>query len=319
MSNNEIIIYEDNNGDVKLKVEFKDEMIWLSRNQIAELFNRDVKTIGKHIANSLREELEGENGCVAKFATQLKRFDPRTGKDRIANVKVSYYSLDVIQSVGYRVKSKKGIVFRKWANTVLKQYLLEGYAINQKRLDELKLTVDIMRRAMTNLDSKQVLDVIEAYTKALSLLDNYDHDKIEKPHGSKSIYELSYEECKQIIESMKPNAESELFGREIDDSLDSIIGAIYQTFDGEELYPSLEEKAANLLYFVVKDHKVYDGNKRIGAAIFLYFLDKNRRLFIDNKILIENDTLVALVIMIAESKPEEKNVMINLVMTFLID
>ncbi len=317
---NELIIYQSENSDIKLEVELKDGMVWLTRNQIADLFGRDVKTIGKHINNALKEELEDEIGCVAKFATQLKRYDPRTGKDRVANVMVSYYNLDMILSVGYRVKSREGIVFRKWASQVLQDYILNGFALNSRRLEELKATVQIMRRNDELLDSKQVLDVVESYTNALDLLDDYDHQRIEKPlDGSNMIYRLSYEECRHIVEKMKREITSDLFGRERDGVFEGALNSIYATFDGVDLYPTIEEKATHLLYFLVKDHGLYDGNKRVATAVFLEFLNKNGKLFINGKKVIENNTLVALVIMIAESRPQEKDLMVNLVLNFLVE
>jgi len=225
--------------------------------------------------------------------------------------------LDVIISVGYRVKSKRGIAFRKWANSVLKDYILKGYAVNNNRINQLNEVIRIMKRTDNQLDSKQVLDVIERYTVALDLLDDYDHQRILKPKGNASIYILSYEECKNVISTMKFNSDSELFGNEKDNSFKSSIGSIYQTFAGEDVYPSVEEKAANLLYFITKNHSFSDGNKRIAATIFLYFLEKNGMLFMDGEKIIEDYTLVAITIMIAESKPIEKETMVRLVMNFL--
>jgi prophage maintenance system killer protein len=314
----ELTIYQSEDSDIKLEVELQDGMVWLSRKQIAELFGRDVKTIGKHINNALKEELQYEIGCVAKFATQLKRPDPRTGRDRISNVKVSYYNLDMILSVGYRVKSREGVAFRKWATQVLQNYVVKGYALNDRRLDELKATVRIMRRTNEQLDATQVLDVIEAYTNALELLDNYDHRRIEKPDsGSETLYLLSYEECRAIVDRMHGDIDSELFGRERDGVFEGTLNTIYSTFDGVDLYPTIEEKAAHLLYFLVKDHGLHDGNKRVATAIFLEFLYKNNRLMINGRKIIEDHTLVALVIMIAESISKEKDLMVNLVMNFL--
>ena len=316
---NELLIYQSDNKDIKLEVELKDGMVWLSRNQIADLFGRDVKTIGKHINNALLEELEEEIGCVAKIATQLNKFDPRTGKDRISNVKLSYYNLDMIMSVGYRVKSKEGVAFRKWASKVLQNYVLKGYALNKLRLNELKATVNVMRRTNNLLDSEQILDVVETYTKALELLDKYDHQEIEKPvDGADMIHRLTYEECRSIVDQMQKDINSDLFGRELDGGFEGALNTIYSTFDGVDLYPTIEEKAAHLLYFLVKDHGLIDGNKRVASALFLEFLNKNQRLFLNGRKVIEANTLVALVIMIAESRPQEKEMMVNLVMNFLV-
>ncbi len=226
---------------------------------------------------------------------------------------VAYYSLDVIISVGYRVKSQRGVEFRKWANSVLKQYIMQGYAVNNNRIKQLGEVIRIIKRTENSLDSKQVLSVIEKYNTALDLLDSYDHQNMRRPKGNEATYVLTYEECKSVIESMRFGNESDLFGREKDDSFKGSIGNIYQSFAGQELYQSLEEKAANLLYFVVKNHSFLDGNKRIAATMFLYFLDKNQALFIDGRKTIEDSTLVALTIMLAESKPDEKEMMISVV------
>ena len=230
---------------------------------------------------------------------------------------VKYYSLDVIISVGYRVKSKRGIEFRKWANSVLKQYILKGYAANNRRLEELRQTLQIIRRAENQLDSSQILSVIEQYTGALDLLDDYDHSRVKKPGGTQDTYRITYQEARQVIDSMKFGDTSDLFGNEKDESFKGSIGAIYQTFGGKDVYPTAQEKAANLLYFVTKNHSFSDGNKRIAATMFLHFLNKNGLLFKNGIKQIEDNTLVALTIMIAESKPDEKELMVNLVMQFL--
>ena len=230
---------------------------------------------------------------------------------------VAYYSLDVVISVGYRVKSNRGVEFRKWANSVLKQYILQGYAVNHNRIAQLGEVIKIMKRTQNELDSQQVLNVIQKYSKALELLDSYDHQTMKRPKGNAATYELTYEECMDVISQMRFGDESDLFGKEKDDSFRGSIGNIYQSFAGQELYPSLEEKAAHLLYFVTKNHSFLDGNKRIAATMFLYFLDKNGVLFPDDEKLIDDHTLVALTIMIAESKPEEKDMMITVIMNCL--
>ena len=238
---------------------------------------------------------------------------------RVEGVKqlVPYYTLDVIISVGYRVKSKRGVEFRIWANSVLKQYILQGYAVNDKRIVQLGEVIKIMKRTENTLDSRQVLTVIEKYSAALELLDSYDHQSMNRPKGNDATYVLSYEECMDVISHMRFGDESDLFGREKDDSFRGSIGNIYQFFDGKELYPSLEEKAAHLLYFITKNHSFLDGNKRIAATMFLYFLDRNGVLFADGEKLIDDFTLVALTIMIAESRPEEKEMMITVIMNCL--
>ena len=303
---NELILFETEDRSVTLTVPVNQEMVWLSRNQMAELFDRDIKTIGKHINNALREELD--NSTVAKFATvqneggrEVERF-------------IEYYNLDVIISVGYRVKSKRGVEFRKWANSVLRQYILRGYAVNNNRIAQLGEVIQIMKRTQNSLDSKQVLSVIERYSTALDLLDAYDHQNMSRPKGNVATYVLTYEECMDIIASMRFGDESDIFGKEKDGSFEGSIGNIYQSFAGQDLYPTLEEKAAHLLYFVTKNHSFLDGNKRIAATIFLYFLDRNGVLFIDGEKTIDDHTLVALTIMIAESKPDEMEMMITVIM-----
>ena len=225
-----------------------------------------------------------------------------------------YYNLDVIISVGYRVKSKRGIQFRRWANSVLKDYILKGYAVNNNRMAQLGEVIRIMKRTENSLDAKQVLSVIERYSVALALLDDYDHQTMKRPKGNDATYVLSYEECRDIIDHMKFSADSDLFGNEKDDSFKGSIGNIYQSFAGQEIYPTVEEKAANLLYFVTKNHSFSDGNKRIAATMFLYFLDKNGILFREGEKTIEDHTLVALTIMIAESRPDEKEMMVSVIM-----
>ena len=294
MNRNEIIIFETEDHQIKLEVNVESETVWLSANQMALLFERDEKTIRKHINNVFSEsEVDKINN---------------TQKMRVEGVKqlVPFYTLDVIISVGYRVKSKRGVEFRRWANSVLKQYILEGYAVNDSRIKQLGEVIRIMKRTENELDSKQVLSVIEKYSNALDLLDSYDHQNMTRPKGNEATYVLQYEECMDVIQSMRFGDESDLFGKEKDDSFKGSIGNIYQSFGGVDIYESLEEKAANLLYFVTKNHSFFDGNKIIAATMFLYFLDKNNALFVDGKKKMEDSTLVALTIMIAESSPEEK-------------
>ena len=305
----ELVIFKAQDGNIKLDVNIDKDTVWLSLDQMSELFERDKSTISRHIKNIFKDEELSQNSVVANFATTAsdgKIYD------------VTFYDLDVIISVGYRVKSKRGVEFRRWANSVLKDYILKGYAVNNNRINELGEVIRIMKRANENqIEGKQILDVIEKYTLALDLLDDYDHQKIEKPKGNTAIYTLEYEECRKVIDGMKFGSESELFGNEKDDSFKSSINAIYQTFGGQDVYPTLEEKAANLLYLITKNHSFSDGNKRIAAALFLYFLDKNNALLIDGKKVIDDYTLVAVTIMTAESKPDEKDTMIKLIMNFL--
>lgn len=309
----EIVLFEDNGLKLEVPVTPEQETVWLNRAQMAELFGRDVKTIGKHIVNARREELDGQM-VVANFATTTQH-GAIAGKTQTHMTE--YYNLDVIISVGYRVKSKRGIAFRKWANSVLKQYIIQGYAVNNNRINQLGEVIRIMKRTESALDSKQVLTVIEKYSEALELLDAYDRQNMKRPNGSQATYILTYEECKVVIGNMRFGNESDLFGREKDDSFKGSIGNIYQSFGGQDIYPTLEEKAAHLLYFVTKNHSFFDGNKRIAATVFLYFLDKNGVLFIDGKKLIDDHTLVALTIMIAESRPEEMEMMITVILNCL--
>lgn len=302
MKENKIVIFETADKSISLPVSVKSDTVWLSANQMAVLFERDEKTIRKHINNVfLEKEVERENN---------------TQKMRVDGVKqtVPFYTLDVIISVGYRVKSKRGVEFRRWANSVLKEYIIKGYAVNHTRMNQLNEVIRVMKRVENSLDTKQVLTVVERYSRALDLLDAYDHQNMMRPKGNRATYILTYEECRKVIDSMKFGDSSSLFGSEKDDSFAGSIGAIYQSFAGEDLYPTLEEKAANLLYFITKNHSFFDGNKRIAATMFLYFLDKNGALFRDGEKLIDDHTLVALTIMIAESNPEEKEMMISVIM-----
>lgn len=308
MDKKEIVLFTDGNVALEVPITPEQDTVWLNRNQMAELFERDVKTIGKHINNALKEELLDQTATVAFFAIVQKE------GERSVMRQVAHYNLDVIISVGYRVKSKRGIAFRKWANKVLRDYIVKGYAVNDNRMNQLKEVVRIMKRTEEQLDAKQILSVIEKYSLALELLDAYDHQNMKRPEGGNTIYLLSYEECRRLINSMGCGESSDVFGNEKDDSFKGSIGAIYQTFAGQEVYPSLEEKAANLLYFITKNHSFSDGNKRIAAAIFLYFMDRNQALFRDGEKVIADHTLVALTIMIAESRPEEKEMMISVIM-----
>ena len=311
---NEIVLFE--NQDVKLEVNVKDETVWLNREQIAKLFNRDIKTIGKHINNALQEELD--YSTVAKFATVQKEGNRNVTRE------LEYYNLDMIISVGYRVKSKQGIIFRKWATNVLKSYLLKGYAINQKRLEYLEKAVkliDIAGRIDDNIsaqEAKEIIKVISNYSNALNLLDDYDHRTITKPKGSINNNIITYEECLEVISKLRFNSDSNLFALERNEGLKAILGAIYQSFDSKDVYPTTEEKAANFFYMIIKNHVFIDGNKRIAATLFIYFLNYYNILYKDNKQIIDNNTLVALTLLIAESNPKEKEILVDLVMNFLV-
>lgn len=310
---NEIVLFETKDQEVKLSVPVDKGNVWLNRQQMAELFNRDVKTIGKHINNALKEELD--NSTVAKFATvQLEG-------DREVERTIEHYSLDMIISVGYRVKSKRGIEFRRWANDVLKQYIMKGYAINEKRLAALNKTVEIQSKIIADtleLEEAEVLRAVNLYTDALVLLDQYDHQSLSKPEGNKPVYRITYEDCRNMINHMEDSFSSDVFGVEKENGkVEGILAAVYQDVFGGEVYPSLEEKAANLLYFMIKDHPFADGCKRIAASLFLEFLDKNEALIRDGQKVISDGALVAITLMIAESNPEEKDIMTTLVMNLL--
>jgi prophage maintenance system killer protein len=308
MKENEIIIFE--NQEVKLEVNLKDETVWLTQEQLATLFNKDRSVITKHLRNIFREELD-EKSNVQKMHIPL------------SDKPVAFYNLDVIISVGYRVNSKQGIAFRRWANQILKDYILKGVAINQKRLDYLEKKVqivDIITRSLDNIkdnDLKQVLKVISNYSKGLDLLDDYDHRKLKVNTGTKSNEKITYKECINIINTLKYNEQSNIFALERDKGLESIINNIYQTFDEEDIYPTIEEKAANFLYITVKNHVFIDGNKRIAATLFIYFLQFYNILYQNNIPIIDNNTLASLTILIAESNPKEKEVMVDLIKNIL--
>lgn len=308
---NEIILFEDQ--EFKLEVNMKDDTVWLNSNQIADLFERDVKTIRKHINNALNEELLGES-VVAKFAT--------TGSDG-KTYQVEHYNLEMISSVGYRVKSKRGILFRRWANKVLKEYLLKGYAINNERIksyEKVIKLIDIASRGdeIEKDDYKEIINVINSYSSALTMLDDYDYKRLNKIKGTIEGVSITYDDCLKIIDELRKEMKSPLFAIERDNGLSSIINDIYQTFDGVDVYKTKEEKAANLLYLVVKNHVFIDGNKRVAATLFIYYLSINNLLYKDLNYVIDNNTLAALTILIAQSNPKEKDVMIDLINNFLV-
>lgn len=314
---NEIILFE--NQEVKLEVNLKDETVWLNTEQMAQLFGRDYKTIRKHINNALKEELKNEV-VVAKFENTTEH-GAIQGKTQTHMVE--YYNLDMIISVGYRVKSNNGVIFRKWANKILKEYLIKGYAVNQRRLEYLEKTIkliDIANRIDEKLegnDAKEILKVIGDYSRALDLLDDYDHKTLKKIDGNIDERKIEYKECIEVINKLRFNEESSLFAVERDKGLESIIRNIYQSFDGQDIYKSIEEKGANFLYLIVKNHVFTDGNKRIAATLFIYFLNFYGILYKDGEQTIDNNTLTALTLLIAESNPKEKEVIIDLVMNFL--
>ena len=310
---NEIILFE--NQDVKLEVNMKDETVWLSLDQMARLFDRDKSVISRHIKNAMAEECD--NSTVANFATVQKEGNREITRN------IEYYNLDMIISVGYRVKSKNGVIFRKWANKVLKDYLLKGYVVNQKRLEYLEKTIkliDIAGRIDEKLsgdEAQEIIKVINNYSNALNLLDDYDHKRITKPSGTKDNKQVTYEDCMDIVGKLKFNSDSDLFALERNEGLKAIIGTIYQSFDGNDLYPTIQEKAANFLYLITKNHTFIDGNKRIAATLFIYFLEFYNILYNEKGQVIDNNTLVAITLLIAQSNPKEKEILIDLVMNFL--
>lgn len=321
---NKIVIYQSKDGKTQLDVKLEGETVWLNRQQMAELFGRDIKTIGKHINNALKEELKDEEATVAKFATvQLEG-------DREVTRQIEYYSLEMVTSVGYRVKSNRGVQFRRWANGVLKQYLVKGYAVNERirkqQIAELRQLVQVMGRTIeqqpvaTTDESHALFDVVVDYTYALDTLDDYDYQRLNIAKTTKQEpFHATYDNAMHEIDMLREKfGGSTLFGNEKDDSFKSSIGQIYQTFGGQELYPSVEEKAAMLLYLVTKNHSFSDGNKRIAATLFLWFMNNNGILYReDGSKRIADNTLVALTLMIAESRTEEKDVMVKVVVNLI--
>ena len=309
---NEIIIFENQN--VKLEVNMKDETVWLTQEQMGLLFGKSKSTINEHIKNIYKEEELLEYDTMRKF-----------GNSEFSDKPTNYYNLDMIISVGYRVKSKNGVIFRKWATNVLKDYMIKGYAVNQKRLEYLEKTVmliDIASRFDTEIqgtEAQEIIKVINNYSKALRLLDDYDYKRLSKPRGTMNDKKITYRECINIINKLRFNNISTLFALERKEGLKSIINNLYQTFDGKELYPTIEEKAANFLYLITKNHVFIDGNKRIAATLFIYFLEYYNTLYRENKQIIDNNTLVAITLLVAQSNPKEKDILIDLIMNFLND
>jgi prophage maintenance system killer protein len=308
--NNEIILFE--NQGVKLEVNLKDETVWLTQAQMGELFGKAKSTINEHIKNIYKEGELIENETMTKF-----------GNTEFADKPTNYYNLDMIISVGYRVKSQNGILFRRWATKILKDYMLEGYAVNQQRLEYLEKTIKLidianrMEEKLENKEAKEILKVIGEYSKALNLLDDYDHKTLKKVKGKLDERKIEYSKCIEIINQLRFKEESTLFAVERDRGLESIIGNIYQGFAGQDIYKSIEEKGANFLYLIVKNHVFADGNKRIAATLFIYFLNFYGILYKEGKQTIDNNTLTAVTLLMAESNPKEKEVIIDLVMNFL--
>ncbi|MBS6441741.1 MAG: virulence RhuM family protein [Coprobacillus sp.] len=311
----DLVKFVDNDFELEVRTDKENDTVWLTQKEMALLFDVSSDNIGLHISNILKENELDDSTTEFSSVVQLE------GKRKVKR-KLKIYNLDMIISVGYRVKSQRGILFRKWANKILKEYLLQGYSINQKRLLALNKTIEIQSRMLAsslNIDQEALVSVIEEYTNALDLLDDYDHQCLNKPKGTQTIYELTYQDCRTLIDSMKFKDTSTIFGLEKEEGkLNGILAAVYQNVFDQEVYPSLEEKAAHLLYFLVKDHPFADGCKRIAATIFLEFLNRNHALVKNGKIVIANDTLVAITILTAESKPEEMDIIINLIMNLLI-
>lgn len=321
-----IVIYQTNDGETSIDVKFQDETVWLSQTQMAELFQRDRTVIGRHINNIFKEgELEESLVC-AKFAS-TKDYGRREGFTQ--KIETILYNLDVIISVGYRVKSQQGTQFRIWANKILKQYLLQGYAINERisaqKYDDLSQLVKVLGRTIRNQgqlteDSRSLFDVVVDYTYALDTLDRYDYQALTIEDTTNSApFHATYDNAMEVIRELHEKfGGGTLFGNEKDDSFKSSIGQIYQTFGGVDLYPSVEEKAAMLLYLVTKNHSFSDGNKRIAATLFLWFLNGNGILYKENgSKRIADNTLVALTLMIAESRTEEKDTMVKVIVNLI--
>lgn len=304
---NEIKLFE--NSGVKLEVNVKDETVWLTQEQMAKLYGKSKSTINEHIKNIYKSEELVESDTLTKF-----------GNSEFSNKPTNYYNLDMIISVGYRVNSKQGIFFRRWANNVLKEYLLKGYAVNEERLKYLEQTVKLIDIASRNNSSKEVgeiIKVINSYSTSLGLLDDYDHRSVKKIKGHMSDEMITYGECMFIIDSLKSNFDSDIFALERNYGLKSIISNIYQTYGGEDVYKSIEEKCANFFYMIIKNHVFIDGNKRIAATLFIYILFFYDLLYKEDRQVIDNNTLVALTLLIAQSNPKEKDILINVIINLL--
>ena len=314
---NEIVLFENQN--IKLEVNMNDETVWLSQQQMSELFDTSRTNIIEHI-NHIYSDGELDKNSTCQDFRQVRKEGNRN-----VTRSIPFYNLDMIISVGYRVNSKQGIEFRKWATNVLKDYMLKGYAVNQKRLEYLEKTIkliDIAGRIDQKLngdEAQEIIRVINNYSNALNLLDDYDHKTVSKPKGTNSDNKINYTDCMNIVNKLRFNSDSDLFALERDKGLESIIGNIYQSFNGQDVYPSIEEKAANFLYLITKNHTFIDGNKRIAATLFIYFLEFYNILYKDGKQVIDNNTLVAITLLIAQSNPKEKDILIDLVMNFLND
>ncbi|MCQ2802332.1 MAG: virulence protein RhuM/Fic/DOC family protein [Bacilli bacterium] len=314
MEKYKIVRFVDGDFSINVKADEQNETVWLSQNEMATLFNVTNDSISLHIKNIL------SSGELTNSTVEISSVVQKEG-NRTVSRKIKIYNLDMIMSIGYRVNSKRGIQFRKWANSVLKEYLIQGYAINERKMNALNKTIEIQNRMLSStlqIDNDELVNVVKEYTKALDILDDYDHQCLKDVKGSKEIYVLTYEECRKIIDSMKFGATSNLFGKEKEEGkLNGILAAVYQNVFGEEVYKTLEDKASHLLYFLIKDHPFMDGCKRIAATLFLEFLNKNKVLVKNGKLRISNDALVAITLLIAESNPEEIDSIIKVVNNLL--
>ncbi|WP_445748898.1 RhuM family protein [Polaribacter sp.] len=314
MESQKIVIFKKEN-EVQVEITYENDSLWLNLNQISILFDRDKSVISRHIKNIYKEKELPEYSTVAKNATVQKEGNRKITRE------IEFYNLDIVLAVGYRVSSAKGTQFRIWATNIIKEHLSKGYSVNEKRLEQLQQTIQLVKRtSKLTSDTEGLLDILADYSNALDILDKFDHQTLSKNNVNNVIsYKIEYKEAKDAIEKLKVKfGGSDLFGNEKDQSFKSSIATIDQTFDGKELYPSIEEKAANLLYFVVKNHSFSDGNKRIAAWLFVWYLDKNNYLYKkDQSKRIENNTLVALTLLIAESNPAEKEMMINVIINLI--
>lgn len=306
----ELVRFTDDGFELDVRADSENETVWLTQEEMALLFDVNRTRITRHISNIIKDSELDEKSNVRKTHFPLS--------DKL----VKLYNLDMIISVGYRVKSQRGIIFRRWANSVLKDYLLKGYAVNERKMIALNKTVEIQNRMLAStlhIDNEELTNVVNAYTNALELLDDYDHQTVKEVTGRKAIYKLTYQDCRTIIDSMEFSKTSQLFGVEKEEGkLNGILAAVYQEVFGQEAYPSLESKAIHLLYFLVKDHPFYDGCKRIAATLFLEFLNKNHALVKNGKLVLSNDALVAMTLLIAESNPDEMDMITKVFSQMLI-
>ena len=316
--NNQVVVFIDDGLELNINFDYENETVWLTQAQLSELFESSSDNISLHLKNiygegELSESLTTEDFSVVRIegSREVKRT-------------IKHYNLDAVLSVGYRVKSIKATQFRKWANTILSSYLKKGYVINSSKvkipnLTEITEILDNYRKfdGDLHLSGNELLEFMIAYNRSLTLLDDYDHQSFELPNGSKDVYRIEYSECLDIVKRSKFTGKNDNFGKERDKSFDSSISTIYQTYDGKELYPTLEQKAAMLLYLVTKNHSFIDGNKRIASTVFLYFLDRNKSLFVDGRKRISDETLATLTILIAASNPKDKDIIINLILAIL--